>query len=578
MGLIEVWAPNAARVDVEIGGARRRLEKRPAGWWRSETNLARHGVDYAFFLDGDGPLPDPRSAWQPFGIDPPSRLLDHALFPWTDRGWQPGPLSAAIVYELHVGTFSAEGTCDGVQKKLDHLLSLGVTHVELMPVSTFSGRRGWGYDGVDLYAPHEAYGGPDGLKRLVDACHARGLAVILDVVYNHLGPVGNYLARFGPYFTKRYASPWGEAVNFDGPGSDEVRRFVIDNARLWLADYHIDALRLDAVHAIFDASALHILEELAQETEALSARLGRRKYLIAESDLNDPRLVRRREVGGYGIDAQWSDDFHHALHAFLTGERAGYYRDFGSLADLSHALQHAFVYEGQFSPHRGRRHGRSTAGLPGRRFLGFLQNHDQVGNRARGERSSQLLSDGKLRIGAALVLTAPFMPLLFMGEEWGASTPFRYFTDHQDPALGDAVREGRRREFAAFGWRAEDIPDPQAVETFERSRLNWSELAEQPHAALLDWTRRLIRLRKEEPALADGRLDRVHVAWSETNGWLVLTRGPIEVVCNFRADAQRVPLPANGQRISLLASAADAEIDESAIRLPGESVAVVRGL
>jgi maltooligosyltrehalose trehalohydrolase len=426
-----------------------------------------------------------------------------------------------------------------------------------------------------LYAPHQAYGGPDGLKRLVNVGHEKGLAVLLDVVYNHLGPDGNYLGQYGPYFTDRYATPWGWAVNFDGPGSQEVRRFFIDNALMWLRDYHFDGLRLDAVHAIVDASAIHFLEELAVEVEALAAHLGRRLALIPESDLNDPRLIRPPEIGGYGLDAQWSDDFHHALHTVLTGEQDGYYLDFGSLADLATALTQAFVYDGRYSRFRERRHGRPTAGLSGHRFLGYQQNHDQVGNRAQGERSSRLLSPERLKIGAALVLTAPFTPMLFQGEEWGASTPFQYFTDHQDPELGQAVSKGRREEFAAFGWDPEEVPDPQAVETFERSKLDWSELAKAPHADLLAWHRRLIELRRAWPALTDGRLERVQVRFDEAADWLLVERGPIVIVCNLSPRPQALPLEWRGARQVLLASNPAIRLTQEGVELPGEAVVIL---
>ena len=456
------------------------MTARADGWWTAEAVSAAPGTDYAFRLDGGPPLPDPRSVWQPQGVHGPSRVLDHGAFPWTDGRWQQGPLPSAVLYELHVGTFTPEGTFEAAIARLDHLVDLGITHVELMPVAEFPGSRGWGYDGVDLYAPHHAYGGPEGLKRLVNACHAKGFAVLLDVVYNHLGPAGNYLERFGPYFTARHQTPWGPAVNLDGPGSDEVRRFFCDNALMWLRDYHLDGLRLDAVHALVDTSAVSFLEQLAAEVHALEAHLGRHLVLIAESDLNDPRVVRPPELGGYGLGAQWSDDFHHALHTVLTGERDGYYADFGSLADLAKALTGTFVYDGRYSHFRGRRHGRPTAGLTGDHFLGYLQNHDQIGNRAQGERSSHLPNSGRLKIAAALVLTSPFIPLLFQGEEWGASTPFQYFTDHDDPELGRAVREGRRVEFAGFGWAPEAIPDPQDPATFARSKLDWQERARSP--------------------------------------------------------------------------------------------------
>ncbi|HLH44981.1 MAG TPA: malto-oligosyltrehalose trehalohydrolase [Bryobacteraceae bacterium] len=527
-----VWAPRAQTVDLHVGGQARAMTRDDGGWWSAEVAGAAHGADYAFALDGGGPLPDPRSPWQPFGVHGFSRLLDHSRFPWTDSGWRPPPLASGIIYELHIGTFTPHGTFDSAIERLGHLKRLGVTHVELMPVAEFSGNWGWGYDGVDLYAPHHAYGGPDALKRFIDACHACGLAALLDVVYNHLGPAGNYLGRFGPYFSERSAGLWGQAVNLDGPGSDEVRRFLCDNALMWLRDYHFDGLRLDAVHAIFDASALHFLEQLAGEVKELEAALGRQLALIAESDLNDPRLVTPREAGGYGLDAQWNDDFHHALHAVLTGERNGYYADFGSLADLAYALQNAFVYDGRFSVFRKRRHGRKPEGLPGWRFVGFLQNHDQVGNRAKGERSSQMMSLAQLKTGAALVLCSAFIPLLFQGEEYGATTPFLYFTNH-DEDLGRSVSEGRRREFAAFGWNPAEIPDPQDPATFQRSKLDWKEMEREPHAGILEWHRRLIELRKSAPELTDGRLDRVRVEFCEDAKKLTLCRGRVAVACNF---------------------------------------------
>ena len=501
--------------------------------------------------------------------------MDHGAFTWTDQGWQAKPLSSAIVYELHVGTFTPQGTFIAAIDKLDHLVDLGITHIELMPAAEFSGTRGWGYDGVDLYAPHHAYGEPDDLKRLVDASHARGLAVILDVVYNHLGPAGNYLARFGPYFTQRYATPWGQAINFDGPQSDEVRRFFCDNALMWLRDYHFDGLRIDAVHAILDASAMHFLEQLAGEVAELQAQTDRQLALIAESDLNDPRIIRSREIGGYGIHAQWSDDFHHALHCVLTGERAGYYRDFGSLADLAKALQRVFVYDGRYSAFRRRRHGRPPSGLSGHSFLAYLQTHDQIGNRAKGERSSHLMNVGRLKIAAALVLTAPFIPMLFQGEEWGATSPFLYFTDHEDRELGRNVTQGRRREFAAFGWNPEDIPDPQAVETFECSKLNWSESDTEPHSGLLAWHRRLIQLRREIPALSDGCVEEVRVSFDETAKWLVVNRGPVVIACNLNQVTQRVPADIDPASRLLLTSADKVQLSQDTVELPSDSVAIL---
>jgi maltooligosyltrehalose trehalohydrolase len=480
-----------------------------------------------------------------------------------------------VIEEIHVGTFTPGGTFAATLERLDHLLELGVTHLELMPVAEFPGSRGWGYDGAALYAPHHAYGGPEGLKTLVDACHRRGLAVLLDVVYNHLGPDGNYLARFGPYFTDAYTTPWGAAVNLDQAHSDEVRRFFIDNALMWLRDYHFDGLRLDAVHAIVDTSALHFLEALARAVDRLALRLGRPLVLIAENDRNDPRLVRSPEAGGYGLDAVWNEDFHHALHALLTGDRNGYYQDFGPLQALARALRRGLVYDGRYSAYRQRRHGRPAAGLPGRRFVGCLQNHDQVGNRPLGERSSRLLSPGRLKIGAALVLSAPFVPLLFQGEEWGAATPFLYFTEHGDPALGEAVRDGRRKELAAFGWDVAAMPDPQAPETFERSRLDWSEPGREPHAGILAWHRALIRLRRSHPDLADDRLDRVQVELNAAAGWLLVVRGALAILCNLQIDEQRIESPALAGKRVLLASTPVIAPEAGGIRLPGESVVIL---
>ena len=569
MTAFRVWAPAAGKAEVEVTGTRVAMTSTgERGWFEVEVPEADAGSDYRFALDGGDPLPDPRSAHQPQGVHGPSRVVDHTAFPWTDEGWRGAHLPSAVVYELHVGTFTPEGTFDAVITRLDHLVSLGVDVVELLPVNQFAGNRGWGYDGVDLYAPHHGYGGPDGLKRLVDACHGRGIGVVMDVVYNHLGPSGNYLAHFGPYFTDRYATPWGRAVNLDGPGSEEVRRFFVDNAAMWLEHYHCDGLRLDAVHSIVDTSAVHLLEQLAQRDEDLSARLRRPLFLVAESDLNDPRVVRRREVGGYGIDAQWSDDFHHALHAVLTGETVGYYQDFGRMDQLATALRRAFVYAGEYSAYRRRPHGRLDQGLGGHRFLAYSQNHDQVGNRARGERSSGLMSQGRLKVAAALVLASPFVPMLFQGEEWGATTPFQYFTDHEDPDLGRAVSVGRRREFAAFGWSPDDVPDPQDPATFERSRLDWSEPGREPHRGLLDWYRLLIELRRKLPELTEGRLDRVRTRYHEDGRWLVLERGAVAVACNLGQSEVRLPVAGR------LVAASDPEVgaDGTAVGLPPDSV------
>jgi maltooligosyltrehalose trehalohydrolase len=575
MHTFRVWAPLPKKVEVQVAGKNFPMSANADGWWSGEISSAKTGDDYGFILDGEGPFPDPRSPSQPDGVHKLSRLVDQNSFQWADKNFQVPPLASAIIYELHLGTFTSQGTFLSAIEKLDHLVSLGITHVEFLPVVEFSGNHGWGYDGVDLFAPHHAYGTPDDLKKLVDACHARDLAVILDVVYNHLGPSGNYLAKFAPYFTKRYAPTWGEALNYDGPDSENVRRFFCDNALMWLRDFHFDGLRLDAVHAIYDFSAQHFLEQLKLKVEQLSAQLGRHLVLIPESDLNDPRLLWPRERGGFQLDAQWSDDFHHALHTVLTGEKTGYYSDFGKLEDLAKALRQAFVYDGKFSTHRRRKHGRSTEGLNGHRFLGYLQNHDQIGNRAMGERSSQLMSLGKLKIGAALVLASPFVPMLFQGEEWGASAPFFYFTDYQEPELAKAVREGRCREFAAFGWKPEDTADPQARETFERSKLNWSELLQPTHHELFDWHQRLIRLRRAELLSNDGRWDGIKTNYDELARWLVMERGAISVVCNLANHSQQVPLRIGEHRI-LLASNPTSDAVNGNMILPPESVIILK--
>lgn len=569
-----VWAPLPKKLEVQWGGDRFPMKLGMDGLWTGTVPPAKPDSDYGFVVDGAGPFPDPRSPWQPHGTDGLSRLVRHSEFRWTDGDWQAPPLSSSVIYELHVGTFTPEGTFDGVVKKLDYLSDLGITHVELMPVNEFSGSRGWGYDGVDLFAPHHAYGGPDQLKRLVNACHEHGLAVLLDVVYNHLGPSGNYLGKYAPYFTRRYSSPWGESVNFDDAESGQVRRFFCDNALMWLRDYHFDGLRIDAVHAIIDNSAIPFLEQLGAEVKQLGVELNRHFVLIPESDLNDPRLLWPHEHGGFGLDAQWSDDFHHSLHAYLTGEKKGYYADFGSLQDICRTLQNAFLYEGGYSRYRRRPHGRPPTGLDGNHFLGYMQNHDQVGNRAQGERSSRLMSIGRLKIAAALVLTSPFIPMLFQGEEWGALTPFLYFTDHRDQMLGEMVRQGRRREFAAQGWDESEIPDPQALETFQRSKLDWTEPSQPAHKKLLDWYKRLVALRRSEPSLCDGRRECVRTKHNEKERWLVVERGLFAVAANFSREPGQIHLPEK-QEI-LMTSVPVERLENGALVLPPDSVVIAK--
>ena len=570
---ITVWAPEAAAAEVELNGNRHPMRRAERGYWVLDAPAPQHGDRYAFSIDG-GPLrPDPRSRRQPDGVHRASEWVDfRVLAARRHAPWQVPALETGIIYELHVGTFTSEGTFDAAAQRLDYLCRLGVTHVELLPVAAASGARGWGYDGVALCAVLEAYGGPEGLLRFADACHRRGLGLIMDVVYNHLGPEGNYLAEFGPYFTDAYKTPWGSAINLDGPQSDEVRRFLLENALMWLRDYGCDGLRIDAVHALFDMSAVHFLEELAVETDRLSHRLGRPLVLIAESDLNDPRLVTHREHGGYGLDAQWSDDFHHALHVALTGERQGYYAGFRGIEDLARSLREVFVHAGEYSAARGRRHGRPAGALPGGRFLAYSQNHDQVGNRARGERLCHLVTVDRAQVAAALTILSPFVPMLFQGEEWAASSPFLYFTDHSDEALGTAVKEGRRREFSSFGWSPEDIPDPQAESTFRESVLRWEECAQQPHAAMLEWYRELLALRRQETDLRYPDRESVSVMCDPGTGVLQLRRGSIEVIAAFGDEPQRVPFRSSE---TLLASA-NAAVDPAAVAFSGPGVAVVR--
>ncbi len=552
------------------------LRRDSEGWWHAELSPELARADYAFSLNGGQPLPDPRSPFQPHGVHGFSRPVDHSSFQWRNTNWQPRPLSSAIIYECHIGTLTSAGTFDAAIERLSHLRDLGVTHVEVMPVAEFPGARGWGYDGVDLFAPYHSYGGPDAMKRFVDAAHGHGLGVILDVVYNHLGPEGNYLAKFGPYFTHRYHTPWGDAVNLDDRDSDEVRRFFCDNALMWLRDYRIDGLRLDAIHAIFDASAIPFLEQLGVEVHGLEAEVGRHLVVIAESDLNQPQIVTPREAGGIGLDAQWNDDFHHALHTVLTGETTAYLADFGSISQLAKCLTRGFVYDGIYSKSRRRTHGRAVLALSAHRFIAFMQNHDQVGNRAVGERFGHLVTTDQLKISAALLLTAPFIPMLFQGEEWNASSPFQYFTDFQDSALADSVRKGRKAEFASFVPDASKVPDPQALDTFERSKLNWDERERGDHRELLEWYRQLISLRRCVRDFENGHLDLDAVTFDEQARWICVNRGESIVICNFAATQQRIPIAREVSHLQVsLASKPGVGFEDKSIELPAASVAIL---
>jgi maltooligosyltrehalose trehalohydrolase len=564
-----VWAPRPDRVQVDVDGTRYAMQRGTDDWWRAVVAAAPDSR-YGFVLDDDDTvLPDPRSARQPDGVHAPSQLWTPTAPP---ESWAGRSIEGATIYELHVGTFTESGTFDAAIEKLQYLVDLGVDFVELMPVNAFSGTHGWGYDGVLWYAVHEPYGGPDALLRLIDACHALGLGVLIDAVFNHLGPSGNYLPRFGPYLSSG-SNPWGESVNIGDAGADEVRRYILDCALRWMRDFGADGLRLDAVHALVDTTAIHILEELTTETDALAAELGRPLSLIAESDMNDPRLITPRDQGGLGLTAQWDDDIHHAIHTAVSGERQGYYGDFGTVETLAQTLTHGYFHAGTYSSFRERRHGRplDTATIPATRLLAYTLTHDQVGNRATGDRPSQNLTTGQQAVKAALVLGSPYTAMLFMGEEWGSSSPFQFFTSHPEPELGRATAEGRKAEFAAHGWDADEIPDPQDPETFTRSKLKWDEVTEGEHARLLDVYRKLIALRHDEPDFADPWLDHLRVDYDEDARWIILHRGSLAVACNLGETA--VTVPVTGE---VVLAWDDPKADGAGTVLPGHSFAILR--
>jgi maltooligosyltrehalose trehalohydrolase len=576
MADFEVWAPERERVRVHVDGATHELDRSRGGWWRASVGDAGPGSRYAFLLDDDAtPLPDPRSRWQPDGVHQASQLYDDSGFSWSDGTWTGRRLPGSVVYELHIGTFTPAGTFDAAIEKLDHLAGLGVDLVEVLPLNAVDGPRNWGYDGVGWYAVTHNYGGPDGLKRFVDACHGRGMGVLLDVVYNHLGPSGAYLDRFGPYFAG--SNIWGPSLNLDGPYSDTVRRFVVENALMWLRDFHVDGLRLDAVHALRDSRATHLLEELAVEVETLSTHLGRPLSLIAESDLNDPRMVTAREGGGYGLHAQWCDDVHHSLHTALTGESQGYYGDFAraGLTGLAHVFCRAFLHEGGWSSFRQRSHGApvDTRRVPGHRFLAYLQNHDQIGNRATGDRLSATLTPGLLACGAALVLCSPFTPMIFMGEEWGARTPWQFFSYFPDPALREAVRTGRIAEFAEHGWGEATVPDPNAERTFLDSKLDWDEPRREPHRWILGIYRELLALRKANPELSAPWLEDVEVEVDEAARTIVLHRGSLRLVVNLGGAAATLAMDA--PVAGVLLACEPPKLEGRELTLAPESFAVV---
>jgi len=564
-----VWAPDANSVEVQFPDSERpkKLLQKDGEYFQG-IEPAAAGDRYWYWLDGTVRRPDPASCSQPEGVHGPSQVLDPA-FPWQDTDWSGIALEDCIFYELHVGTFTPEGTFEAAIARLDYLIELGITAIELMPVAQFPGERNWGYDGTFLFAPQNSYGGADGLKKLVEACHCKGLALFLDVVYNHLGPEGNYLHAFGPYFTDRYRTPWGDAVNFDGPGSDGVRHYFIANALYWLTEYHIDGLRLDAVHGIYDFSARHILEEMSDAVHRKGLALGRQLHLIAESDLNDVRLINPLETGGYGLDAQWNDDFHHALHTLLTGEKAGYYVDFGRFSDLVKGYREGFVLSGEYSAYRMRRHGNSSRDCPTSRMVVFSQNHDQVGNRLRGERLSENLSKEQLMLAAATVLLSPYLPLLFMGEEYGESAPFPYFVSHSDTELVAAVRQGRQKEFAAFGEQGLP-PDPQAESAFLSAKLDPEQRHRGEHRAIFHFYRELIRLRKECPPLASLSREEMEIIANEDTQLLAIVRNlnNEQVIClfNFSGQKRAIQLPMLNGTFRLL-------LDSSGNPVPANSLA-----
>ncbi|MCU1406580.1 MAG: 1,4-alpha-glucan branching enzyme [Glaciihabitans sp.] len=566
-----VWAPLAKTVSLRTGGRDIPMVVDPVGWWSADVTLPV-GAEYGYLIDNEeNPVPDPRSLRQPNGVHGLSAVFDPAEHSWGDQGWAGRQLAGGVIYEMHIGTFTPDGTLDSAINRLDHLVELGIDFVEVLPVNAFNGTHNWGYDGVLWHAVHEGYGGPAAYQRFVDACHSRGLAVIQDVVYNHLGPSGNYLPNFGPYLHDASANTWGSSVNLDEPA---VRRFILDNVDLWLRDYHVDGLRLDAVHALVDDSDKHLLQEMAEETDALSAHLGRPLTLIAESDLNDPKLIMPREAGGYGLTAQWSDDYHHSVHVALTGETTGYYADFASLGALTKTSTQGFFHDGTYSSFRERNHGHPIdPAVPTWRLVTFAQDHDQIGNRAIGDRLTETLDYGQLAISAVLTLTSPFTPMLFMGEEWGAQSPWQFFTSHPEADLGKATAEGRIAEFEKMGWDPAVVPDPQDPDTFLRSKLDWEELGSADNTRLLGVYRDLINLRRTRPELTDPRFAHLAATYSDERNWYRLERGAVSILVNFGTEAITLPL---GAPVSILLSTDEnASVTDREATLPAHSALIV---
>ncbi len=562
-GLAEarIWSPNANSVEIVIPGEKISCSKEEYGYWFASSEQIKPGTEYLVSVDGKKPLPDPASLFQPNGVHDVSRAINLGSFEWTDSGWKNFPLGSYIIYELHTGTFSHQQNFDGIISKLDYLVDLGVNAIEIMPVGQFPGSRNWGYDGVYPFAVQNSYGGPHKLQELVNACHAKGIAVVLDVIYNHLGPEGNYLNEFGPYFTDKYNTPWGKALNFDDAWCDGVRHYFIENALMWFRDFHIDALRMDATHAIKDFSPVHIMKEIRQHVDKLSEMTGKPHYLIAEMDLNDPVFINPVSEGGYGADAQWIDEFHHALRVSSGQAREGYYADFDGVEHLAKSYNDAYVFDGQFSPHRKKIFGAKTNN-PGHQFVVFSQNHDHVGNRMLGERTSTLVSTGMCRLLAGAVMVAPYVPMLFMGEEWAETNPFFFFISHTDEKLAALVNKGLKEEFSSFNWSAEP-PDPRLVETFGRSMLNWKWQDVREQQQMFDWYRKLINVRKTNPAV--GSTDRAGTtARADRENKIVVVEksaGSQDAYCilNFSTSEQKVNLPGEGWQLILDSASYESE-------------------
>ena len=575
----DVWAPNADTMRLLADGRELQMSRGQGGWWHVQHAALDGDIDYGYLIDdATVPVPDPRSRRQPAGVHGLSRTFDPGAYDWHDAGWTSPGLNGGAIYELHVGTFTPEGTLDAAAGKLDYLADLGVQYVELMPVNAFNGTHNWGYDGVLWYAVHEGYGGPRAYQRFVDAAHERGLGVIQDVVYNHLGPSGNYLPRFGPYLQQASGNAWGDSVNLDGPLSDPVRQYILDNVEMWFRDYHVDGLRLDAVHALRDERALHILEEMSGHVKDLAADLGGALFLVAESDLNNPRLITPQRLNGYGLDGQWSDDFHHAAHSNLTGEAGGYYADFDTLGALAKVLQDGFFHDGSYSSFRLRSHGRPLDKdvVTARQLVVAVQNHDQVGNRAAGDRLTETLGFEQLALAAVLNLASSATPMIFMGEEFGASTPWQFFTSHPEEDLGRATAEGRLREFSRMGWDPSQVPDPQDPQTFQNSKLAWEEAEAGGHARLHQLYKDLLRLRRTVPELSEPDFRKIFVNFDEVSRWLTVLRGNVVVAVSFADSPREVPLPVR-EPAQVLLETGPSVFSDGAIQLPAYGAVIISG-